>query len=195
MLVRPVAFVGMPGVGKSTVARMVGRHLAVNVIDLDAEIERTEERSIAEIFAASGEGAFRDHETSALRAALKANPVAIISCGGGIVSRSENRALLRDSSCCVWMTVSHAALAARVQASHTQRPLLLGDVDGQLVRLAAEREPWFVETAEIIIDASIGTAWEVTDAVVAELASAVPPVLDGVAQANVASADVEGDTQ
>lgn len=189
----------MPGVGKSTVARMVGRQLAVEVIDLDTEIERAQQQSIAEIFAAAGETGFRQIETSALRAALRTQPVAIISCGGGIVSRSENRLLLRDSSCCVWMTVNHDALAARVHASHTQRPLLDGDVDGQLLRLSTEREPWFVETAEITIDASVGTAWDVTDAVVAALASAVPPVLDGaslaaVTHGNAAPASVERGT-
>src|SRR5215207_8822569 len=54
--------VGLPGVGKSTVGAAVAERLGRPFLDFDAEIERREGKSVADIFAERGEAAFRDLE-------------------------------------------------------------------------------------------------------------------------------------
>ena len=60
---RNIVLIGMPGSGKSTVAKSLGRITGKPVVDMDKEIERREGVSIPEIFATRGETAFRDIET------------------------------------------------------------------------------------------------------------------------------------
>jgi hypothetical protein len=61
-----VYLVGMPGAGKSVVGEELAGRLGVPFIDLDAEIERATGSSVADIFAAEGEAAFRAREAAAL---------------------------------------------------------------------------------------------------------------------------------
>ena len=97
-----IALIGMPGCGKSTLARLLGERLSRPVIELDRLIEETAGLSIPEIFAAQGEDGFRALETQALREAGKRSG-AILSTGGGCVTRPENYPLLRQNSRVVWL--------------------------------------------------------------------------------------------
>ena len=55
-----LVLVGFMGVGKTTIAAILGKKLAYKILDSDAEIERLEQTSIAEIFK-KGESFFRDN--------------------------------------------------------------------------------------------------------------------------------------
>ena len=55
------------GCGKSSVGRRLSQLLCCPFMDLDQVIEESEGRSIPEIFASEGEGAFRSMELDALR--------------------------------------------------------------------------------------------------------------------------------
>ena len=66
-----IALIGMPGCGKSTLARLLGERLSRPVLELDRLIEEAAGLSIPEIFAAQGEDGFRALETQALREAGK----------------------------------------------------------------------------------------------------------------------------
>lgn len=116
--------VGLSGSGKTTVGRLLGEALALPVIDLDAEIAREAGRSVAEIFAAEGESGFRARELSALRR-VAAGERAVISLGGGAVTRPAARDLLRRSGDTFWLRAPVDLLAARLAGSG-DRPLLAG---------------------------------------------------------------------
>ena len=60
---RNLIFVGLPGSGKSTVGRLCARALNLPFVDADKFLEQREGRSVADIFASSGEGYFRDLAT------------------------------------------------------------------------------------------------------------------------------------
>lgn len=93
---RSIALVGMPGSGKSTVARHVANRLGREVCDTDQWIE-SRHGPIPEIFAKQGEARFRALEAEAVKeAALKRGVV--IATGGGAVLSDENRALLRANA-------------------------------------------------------------------------------------------------
>ncbi len=97
-----IVLIGMPGCGKSTLARLLGERLNRPVVELDRLIEETAGLSIPEIFAAQGESGFRALETQALREAGKRSG-AILSTGGGCVTRPENYPLLHQNGRIVWL--------------------------------------------------------------------------------------------
>ena len=97
-----IVLIGMPGCGKSTLARLLGERLNRPVVELDRLIEKTAGLSIPEIFAAQGESGFRVLETQALREAGRRSG-AILSTGGGCVTRPENYPLLHQNGRIVWL--------------------------------------------------------------------------------------------
>ena len=97
-----IVLIGMPGCGKSTLARLLGDRLNRPVVELDRLIEETAGLSIPEIFAAQGESGFRVLETQALREAGRRSG-AILSTGGGCVTRPENYPLLHQNGRIVWL--------------------------------------------------------------------------------------------
>jgi shikimate kinase len=95
--VRAVFLVGFMGAGKSSVGRALGKKLNCAFEDLDDRIERTEGRTIAEIFRASGEAEFRRVERHALRQVLEelvSDEIRVVGLGGGAFVQRENAELL-----------------------------------------------------------------------------------------------------
>lgn len=92
-----ILLVGMPGSGKSTIARLLAKKTGRELIDTDDEIVKREERSIPDIFAKDGEKAFRAIETEVLADITKKSGC-IIACGGGVVTVPENMRLIRQNS-------------------------------------------------------------------------------------------------
>lgn len=88
-------FIGLTGVGKSTVARNVARKMQYSFIDLDALIEMRNGMRVSEIFE-FGEDSFRIAETAALMS-LDPNSRHVIATGGGIVLREENIEFMRKN--------------------------------------------------------------------------------------------------
>ena len=98
-----IVIIGMPGCGKSSVARRLGERLGREVVECDAYIEQQAGKTIPEIFAEGGETAFRRLETEALRELGKRSGI-ILSTGGGCVTRPENYPSLHQNGCIVWLT-------------------------------------------------------------------------------------------
>jgi len=91
-----IVLTGMPGAGKSTIGKRVSEALGMDFVDSDDEIVKKAGRSIPEIFADSGEDAFRDLESEVIKE-LSARKNTVIATGGGAVLRSINTALLREN--------------------------------------------------------------------------------------------------
>jgi shikimate kinase len=164
-----VALVGLPGAGKTTVAREVGALLSRPVLDFDHEIEQREGRSIAEIFAQFGEEYFRSRE-AALTEEVRHFPPAILSPGGGWMTRASTVALIRPVTRLVWLQVSPRVALARLGGNPTTRPLLMkGNPEDVLSDLTRSRGPLYRE-ADAAIDTEVLTLQEVVRQV-AQLAS------------------------
>ena len=153
---RPIILVGLMGCGKTTVGKALSKRTGMPLLDTDAIIEEQLGRPISDIFAQKGEAHFRSLETALLRYLLY-NPTpspSIISTGGGIVVRPENRDLLRKLGFTVWLNVSISALLTRTARS-TTRPLLLNtDRRAVFTRLDTERREFYKEAAHFWLDAS-----------------------------------------
>jgi shikimate kinase len=91
-----VAIVGYMGCGKTTLGRILARALKCEFVDLDRAVVKTASKGIPEIFAGHGEEHFRDLEHEALLDVLEGRTSSVVACGGGVVVRPDNRALLRD---------------------------------------------------------------------------------------------------
>ncbi|MBQ8516643.1 MAG: shikimate kinase [Akkermansia sp.] len=145
----PIILIGLMGCGKTTVGKMLSKRTGMPLLDTDAIIEEQTGCSIQDIFREHGEAHFRSLETALLRYLLeqKIQPAPIISTGGGIVVRPENRDILRRLGFTVWLNVSVRALLHRTKAS-TNRPLLQSpDRHAILSRLLSERRPFYREAA------------------------------------------------
>jgi shikimate kinase len=141
----------MPGSGKSTLGRAVAARLGSPFEDTDKVIERRKGCSVAALFAAEGEQAFRNLETAVLTELVDTG-AGVIATGGGVVLREENRGLLRRRTRCVYLRASTRFLWKRLRRDR-RRPLLqVADPEARLRELSEEREPLYRETAAIVVD-------------------------------------------
>jgi shikimate kinase len=97
---RAVILVGFMGAGKSSVGRALAQRLAWTFEDLDERIERSEGRSIADIFRHGGEFEFRRVEYEALRQLLQQVDRAgrVIALGGGAFAHPASFALIEEAA-------------------------------------------------------------------------------------------------
>lgn len=155
--------VGMMGAGKSTVGRLVAQHLGWEFRDVDEEVERSSAASVPEIFAGSGEAAFRELEGRALARCLAGRGDAVVAVGGGAVLSEANRARMAAAGTVVWLRARPETLAARI-GDGADRPLLAGGPDEaarRVAELTGERAPLYQEVADLVIDVDAGSADEV----------------------------------
>lgn len=141
--------IGYMGSGKTTVGRLLAARLGRRFVDLDDEIERRADRSIPHIFASSGERHFRDLEHRALRDALLRPDEPVVSCGGGVVVREENRALLKGALT-VFLEEDLGVLFTRTRGAG--RPLRGGGVEEFEARYR-KRLPLYRECAALTVNA------------------------------------------
>lgn len=97
-----IVFVGMPGCGKSTLARVIADRFKTKFIDTDTEIVARAGKPIPQIFADSGETAFRDLESEVVRDACTLFGQ-VIATGGGTILREENRRAIKWNSFVIWL--------------------------------------------------------------------------------------------
>jgi shikimate kinase len=141
----------MPGSGKSAIGKATAKRLALSYADCDQAIERHAGCSIPELFAKSGEQAFRDLESEML-ATLVDEPRSVIATGGGVVLRPANRELLSGRTRCVYLRASSELLWKRLR-NDRRRPLLqVADPQARLRQMQVERAPLYEEVAYLVID-------------------------------------------
>lgn len=92
-----VILVGYMGCGKSTVGIRLSYRLKMPFLDTDKEIEKKHSCVISEVFATLGEETFRNWETEYLKKLGEKNAAYVISTGGGMVLREENRAAVEKA--------------------------------------------------------------------------------------------------
>ena len=163
-----IFLVGLMGAGKSTVGRILARRLGKRFVDTDHEIEKRNGVTIPVIFEIEGEDGFRRREQEVL-ADLAREKDLVLSTGGGIVLKPENREVLRNHGFVVYLNARPELLAERTKHDRT-RPLL--NVEDPLTRLRelyAVRDPLYREVAHAIVETGRGAPQQVVQAILGEI--------------------------
>ena len=137
-----IILIGMPGCGKSTLAKLLAERLKRPLYEADEEIVKTALCTIPEIFEAEGEDGFRKRETEVLRELGKLSG-AVISTGGGCVTREENYDLLHQNGTMIWLKRDPASLPK------DGRPI---SQRSDLTELYAKREPLYARFADAVVE-------------------------------------------
>jgi len=120
---RRIALVGLRGAGKSTLGRMLARHLGSPFIELDRVVEKDYGASIPDMIEMAGTATFRRHERAALARVIAEHEAAVITTAGGIVSDRESYALLLRRSHTIWIKARPEEHMSRVMAQGDFRPM------------------------------------------------------------------------
>jgi len=165
-----VFLIGPMGSGKTAVGRHLARALQLPFHDSDSEIERRTGVDIPFIFEKEGEAGFRHREREALEA-LTALEAIVLATGGGAVLLPENRRLLSERGCVVYLQTSVPQQTERVRHSK-HRPLLAdGDPATRLGHLMDVRAPLYGEIADIVVPTDGRRVNSVAEQVLRELAA------------------------
>ena len=143
-----IVLIGMMGCGKSTVGALLAERLGRTFVDTDALIEKWEGRSISEIFAADGEGYFRDQELGVSEELARQQDL-VIACGGGLPMRPDCIGSLKYSGTVIWLRRDPGETYDTMETAG--RPLAQQGREGFLARFA-QREPIYREWAEFVIE-------------------------------------------
>ncbi|MDO4896978.1 MAG: shikimate kinase [Moraxella sp.] len=144
-----IFFVGPMGAGKTTVGKLLAKHLGRTFVDCDWYIAEQTGADIPWIFAKEGEAGFRERETKAL-SELVVMPNIVMATGGGAVGRPENRELLKQGLV-IYLDANVETQLARTKKDKN-RPLLQNDNPKAVLKtLYEQRSPLYQEVADIVI--------------------------------------------
>ncbi|MBO4390642.1 MAG: shikimate kinase [Lachnospiraceae bacterium] len=143
--------IGFMGSGKSTISSKLSEKLGRKVIEMDAEIEKREGRTINEIFATDGESYFRDVESALVREIDETGGM-IVSCGGGVVLRQENVEAMKRHGRIIYLSATPETIYQRVRYS-TNRPILNGHMNVEYIaELMKKRLDLYLGAADVIVE-------------------------------------------
>lgn len=136
-----ITIIGMPGSGKTWLARELGVHLGRETVDLDDAYTEEYGETPAQTIRSQGEDEFRKKESAVALRELSRSGI-IISCGGGIVVREENHFPLKCNSTVIYNERPLDVLCL------SNRPL---SADNGVEKLYNSRKDKYESLADIVI--------------------------------------------
>ena len=143
--------IGPMASGKSVVGKKLSKRLGIDFYDTDEEIVKKTGVTISHIFDIEGEDKFRSREMNVFSDLIRKDDC-VISTGGGIVLKEENRELLKKG------TVLYLKTSIQTQLERTmndkERPLLRGKETKELTlrKMAKLRNPLYEKSSNYIIE-------------------------------------------
>ena len=132
-----IVLVGMMGSGKSSIGKLLSRKTGLDFIDIDALIEKKENKSITEIFKVNGEKYFRDlEEKISIKKLQEYNNV--ISLGGGAFLNAKIRKQSSLNSITIWLYWKTSTLIDRIK-NNKKRPVVTNLKANEIKGLIEER--------------------------------------------------------
>lgn len=146
-----IILIGLMGAGKTTVGKLLAKHLSKSFFDSDHEIERRTGVNIPLIFELEGESGFRDRETHVLAELTQLADI-VLATGGGAVMRDANRRLLKDCGTVVYLRAQVRDLWQRTKHDRSRPLLQTADPRAKLHELFSLRDHIYRDMADIIVD-------------------------------------------
>jgi shikimate kinase len=146
-----IFLVGMMGAGKTSVGKLLARHLGKTFHDSDLVIETRTGVKIPVIFELEGEAGFRLREAAVI-AELTALKDIVLATGGGVVLDPRNRELLKANGTVVYLRASIGELWNRTRHDRNRPLLRTTDPHARLCELHAQRDPLYREVADITME-------------------------------------------
>ncbi len=144
-----VYLTGFMGSGKTTTGRKMARLAGARFVDIDTEIEKVTGKSISRIFSDDGEEHFRKTEYEVLRS-IDLSVNIIIATGGGTPCHADNMDYMNSTGVTVYLRMTPAALASRLETAMASRPLIAGLTGESLLNYISgkisEREPYYLSS-------------------------------------------------
>jgi len=153
LLKKPIIIVGMMGVGKSAIGRLLAKSLNRKFYDIDENIEKKYNMKISEIFENYGEQKFRDIEHEVIKGINKGS-TDIIAAGGGAFTFERNINIFNEIGLTLWLNASPLIIIERLKKNTNNRPLLKEvNIETYINNLLIKRNP-FYEKANLTITSS-----------------------------------------
>jgi len=166
-----VFLIGMMGSGKTTVGHLLASQLGYRFCDSDVVIEQVAGKTINEIFAESGEAAFRQIESQVL-SELSSYTKLVIATGGGVVIKSINWSYLHHGLI-VWLDAPVEVLIERLKEDTTRPLLKQADLVQTLHQILEQRRGLYAEAdLHIRIDAR-----DTPEQIASQIVTQIPTVL------------------
>ena len=147
-----IVLIGFMGSGKTTFGKWISQNAGMAFCDIDEYIEMKQKKTINTIFAQDGEEYFRNLETHTVQQLCEKLLDCVISVGGGLPMRDENREYLKKLGTVVYLRASEDTLVNRLEGD-TKRPLLAGiDVRSKIAKLMKVRSSVYEQVGDIVID-------------------------------------------
>ena len=147
-----IVLIGMAGVGKTTVGRVLSKKIQRKFLDIDQEFEDQTKIRITDFFAIYGEKEFRKIERRIINDVLTKNKKLVVSAGGGIFSNDEIRDLIIKKSTTFFLDSSIETLAERLKKNFSNRPLLnKGNLRDNIEKLYEKRIKDYMMAKHIIL--------------------------------------------
>lgn len=146
-----IFLVGLMGAGKTTVGKLLAKHLGKTFVDADHEIEARTGVKIPVIFEIEGETGFRRREESVI-ADLAGRPNIVLGTGGGAILSERTRELLRTQGTVIYLRGTPEQLYERTRHDKNRPLLQTGDPLAKLRELFVQRDPLYREVADLIVD-------------------------------------------
>ena len=146
-----VFLVGPMGVGKTTIGRALAEQMKLEFFDSDKEIEASTGADIPWIFDVEGEQGFRERELRMIGTLSKRKQI-VLATGGGAILAKKTRKRLKKRGLVVYLRASIKRQVERTSRDKN-RPLLRTENPEETIKeLMAQREPLYLEVADIIVD-------------------------------------------
>jgi shikimate kinase len=156
------------GAGKTTVGRALAKRLNKKFIDSDQEIEARTGASIPVIFEIEGEASFRQREADLIHELTQQSDI-VLATGGGAILNPQSREYLKARGTVIFLRAGVGSILQRT--SHDKnRPLLqTADPRQRLEQLAREREPYYREVADFIVETGRPNVQSLVQTILAQL--------------------------
>ena len=150
-----IFLIGFMGSGKTYWGKQLASQMKIPFFDLDEAIIAKENKSIAEIFAESGEESFRVIEKNMLESLVDQYESMVLSCGGGTPCFFNNIERMKKHGVVVWLNTHAEVILQRLMKEKMARPLIRdipeNDLRTYIVRKLNERRMYY-EQADVIVD-------------------------------------------